>query len=95
MFDEGHSLPGATDLIQTIESSIAPSDPGRRSAGQHMTPDWAAEAIVAHYFADLTLWTTGLSRAAARVRFFSVPCPTPCQAAASSSIRFWRPELTP
>jgi len=55
LFDQNHRAPSLGHVAQTIEATVAPSDPGRRRAGQYMTPDWAAEAIVAHYFNDLTL----------------------------------------
>ena len=41
--------------ITTIEKSISPSHPDRQAGGQYMTPDWAAEELIHHYFGDLTL----------------------------------------
>ncbi len=42
------------EIETTVEAAVSPSDPRRRAAGQYMTPDWAAEALVERYFGDLT-----------------------------------------
>lgn len=55
MFDHAPGWPANEHDASTIEVTVSPSDPARREAGQYMTPDWAAEALIAHYFADLTL----------------------------------------
>ena len=53
--DSTHQQAQDTDLNRlSIETTRPASDAERRVHGQYMTPDWAAEELIEHYFPDLT-----------------------------------------